>query len=65
MPEFRAKYHNMRITFEQGASTHFLYARLAWAIFPLVKTFLISGRKRWVKVRVGDNDGNLTWTRCS
>ena len=46
-------YHNVQIAISQGVSTQFLYARLAWSIFPLVRPFLQSSTPRWIHVRVG------------
>ena len=57
------KYHNLPVTFDQGVYTQFLYARFAWAIFPLVQPFLVSDPKRWVKVRVENSDGQISWAR--
>ena len=50
------EYHNVQITINQGVSTQFLYARLAWSIFPLVRPFLQSSTPRWVHVRIGHGD---------
>ena len=57
------RYHNMPITLSDGISTQFLYTRLAWAVFPLVKTFLVSASKRWVKLRVIERDGKAKWQK--
>ena len=61
--EYGEEYHNMRVTINPGVSTQFLLARLAWAIFPLVKQFLVSGLNRWVKVCSVDKTGRTTWVR--
>ena len=57
------RYHNMPITLSDGVSTQFLYSRLAWAVFPLVKTFLVSASKMWVKLRVIEKDGKAKWQK--
>ena len=49
-------YHNVQIAVSKGVSTQFLYARLAWSIFPLVRPFLQSSTPRWVYIRVGHGD---------
>lgn len=46
-------YHNLQIAIDKGVSTQFLYTRLAWSIFPLVRPFLQSSTPRWIHVRVG------------
>ena len=49
-------YHNVHIAVNEGVSTQFLYARLAWAVFPLVRPFLQSLTPRWIHVRVGHRE---------
>ena len=61
--EFGDEYHNMSVTINPGVSTQFLLARLAWAVFPLVKQFLVSGLNRWVKICSVDKTGRTTWIR--
>ena len=61
--EFGEECHNMSVTISPGVSTQFLFARLAWAIFPLVKQFLVSGLNRWVTMRSVDKTGRTTWVR--
>ena len=61
--EFGKEYHNMSVTLNPGVSTQFLLARLAWAIFPLVKQFLVSGLNRWVIICSVDRTGRTTWVR--
>ena len=61
--EFREEYHNMPVTINPGVSTQFLLARLAWAIFPFAKRFLVSGRNRWVLMYSVDTSGRTTWVR--
>ena len=61
--EFGGEYHNMSVTINPGVSTQFLFARLAWAIFPLAKQFLVSGLNRWVKMCSVDKTGRTTWVR--
>ena len=61
--EFGDEYHNMSVTINPGVSTQFILARLAWAIFPLVKQFLVSGLNRWVKMCSVDKTGRTTWVR--
>ena len=56
-----ALYHNMRVEIHRNVSTQFLYARLAWAIFPFVRPFLQSGFKRNILVRVEQSDGEFEW----
>ena len=53
------KYHNIQIDLSEGVSTHFLYARLAWAIFPYISPFLTSRSKRWVWLQVLDKEGRF------
>ncbi|KAL6713019.1 hypothetical protein ACLMJK_009415 [Lecanora helva] len=57
------QYHNMPVSLSDGISTQFLYTRLAWAVFPLVKTFLVSASKRWVTLRVIEKDGKAKWQK--
>ena len=49
-------YHNVEVAISEGVSTQFLYARLAWSIFPLVRPFLQSSMPRWIYVRVGQGE---------
>ena len=56
-----ALYHNMPVELHPNVSTQFLYARLAWAIFPFVRPFLQSGFKRNVLVQVEQPDGEVAW----
>ena len=57
------KYHNIQIRLNEGVSTHFLYARLAWAIFPYISPFLTSKSKRWVWLQVLDKEGRSEWQK--
>lgn len=45
-------YHNQIITLDSGISPLFLLVRFAWAVFPLVKTFLAGPTPRLVRLRV-------------
>src|SRR5438046_957776 len=49
-------YHNRKLHPIPGVSKEFLYARLAWAIFPGLWTFL-SAAERKLMVRVADGTG--------
>ena len=55
-------YHNVQIAVNKGVSTQFLYARLAWSIFPLVRPFLQwSMPTRRIYVRVGHGEWLKEW----
>lgn len=50
-------YHNRPVEIAAGVSIEFLLMRFAWAIFPLVKTFMEAGPSRLVKLRQRIADG--------
>jgi hypothetical protein len=52
-------YHNTVVAIDQEVSSNCLLARFAWAIFPLVSKFLMTGAARQVRTRVVQ-DGELT-----
>jgi hypothetical protein len=51
--------HNTVVAIDQEVSSNCLLARFAWAIFPLVSKFLMTGAARQVRTRVLQ-DGELT-----
>ena len=57
------RYHNMQVDVDNGVSGQFLLARLAWAIFPLVQPFVQAAFKRWLWIRVEDEDGSVDWEK--
>lgn len=59
-------YHNTIVDMPHGVHPAHILARLAWAVFPQVRNFLIRGKKRLVKIKqpsaLGDlapQDGNV------
>lgn len=54
--ELGRDYHNTQVAISAGVSAQFLYARLAWSIFPLVRPFLQSSMPRWIYVRVSQGE---------
>ncbi|KAM0800620.1 hypothetical protein BDR22DRAFT_775894, partial [Usnea florida] len=61
--EFGEEYHSKSVTINSGVSTQFLLARLAWAVFPLAKQFLVSGLNRWITMCSVDKSGRTKWVR--
>ncbi|KAL8726656.1 MAG: hypothetical protein Q9166_006578 [cf. Caloplaca sp. 2 TL-2023] len=53
-------YHNTTVNLKEEISPHFLLARFAWAIFPLVRTFVDLGPKRHLYLRAGADDDNTS-----
>ncbi|KAL9000487.1 MAG: hypothetical protein Q9188_005659 [Gyalolechia gomerana] len=49
-------YHNSTVHLKEEISPQFLLTRFAWAIFPLVRTFVDLGPKRSVYLRAGADD---------
>lgn len=49
-----AKYHNTRVNMPAGVHPNFILARLAWAIFPMIESFLRRGEPRLVRVASED-----------
>lgn len=52
-----SSFHNMPVSVLATAKPEFILARLAWAVFPLVKSFMELGPSRLVRVRVEAEDG--------
>jgi hypothetical protein len=50
-------YHNTVVDLSNDISPHFLLARFAWAIFPLLKIFLSVGFPRRLRLQVETDDG--------
>ncbi|KAL9011002.1 MAG: hypothetical protein Q9173_004115 [Seirophora scorigena] len=51
-------YHNVKASLNHGIAHEHVLARFAWAIFPMVRSFLERGPKRWVRASVTDEDGS-------
>ncbi|KAJ9624506.1 hypothetical protein H2203_005241 [Taxawa tesnikishii (nom. ined.)] len=50
------EYHNTTVGIPNSVHPAFLLARLAWAIFPSIRNFLLRGEKRLVKLKQGAGD---------
>ncbi|KAL8961879.1 MAG: hypothetical protein Q9193_001634 [Seirophora villosa] len=51
-------YHNVKANLNDGVAREHVLARFAWAIFPMVRSFLERGPKRWVRASVTDENGS-------
>ncbi|KAL8894171.1 MAG: hypothetical protein Q9192_004552 [Flavoplaca navasiana] len=51
-------YHNVKASLDDGIAQEHVLARFAWAIFPMVRSFLKRGPKRWVRALATDEDGS-------
>ncbi|KAL8993078.1 MAG: hypothetical protein Q9169_006613 [Polycauliona sp. 2 TL-2023] len=49
--------HNVSARMNGGIAQEHVLARFAWAIFPMVATFLKQGSKRWIRALVTDENG--------
>ncbi len=51
-------YHNVPLQYLEGVKMEFLFARMAWTLFPYLEIFLSAGRRRKVS-RIHDNGARV------
>jgi len=51
-----SEYHNTRVNIPADVHPNFLLARLAWSVFPMVRTFFSRGESRLVRVALEDKE---------
>lgn len=51
------QYHGCTLDIDETVSPNQLFARFAWTVFPLVRGFLQTGPKRWLRVKVIEEGG--------